>query len=75
MFTMFNQCFSAITILFLALEKFARTLLNLSTIGEAMSGAYAQEQLVLQQAKLKALNLEHGTTIGDIAVIPAIPVK
>lgn len=64
MFTMFNQAFSSITILFLALEKFAKTLLNLSMIGEAMSGTYAQEQLVLQQAKLKALNLEHGTNVS-----------
>ena len=63
MFTMFNQAFSAVTILFLALEKFAKTLLNLSTIGEAMSGAYAQEQLVLQQSKLAALNKEHGTNV------------
>lgn len=64
MFTMFNQAFAAITILFEALEKLAKTLLNLSTIGETMSATYLQEQLVLKEAELKALNLKHGTTIG-----------
>ena len=63
MFTMFNQAFSALTILFQALENFAKTLLNLSNIGQVMSKGYEQEQLVKAQANLKALNLEHGTDI------------
>ena len=43
------------------------TLNNLGTIGVEMSASYADEQRVLRQAKLAALNKEHSTT-----VVPAI---
>jgi hypothetical protein len=60
---MFNQIFSTIALFFAAAEKLARALNNLGTIGEEMSASYADEQRVLRQAKLTALNAEHKTTI------------
>lgn len=64
MFTMFNQAFASISVLFAALEAFARTLLNLATIGNEMSASYADEQRILRLARRAALNLEHGTTVA-----------
>jgi len=55
MFKMFNQLFNALTTLFSAAEKAAKSLDNLASIGEEMSGAYADEQRVLRQAKLAQL--------------------
>ena len=67
MFSMFNQIFRTIALFFAAGEKLGITLNNLGTIGVEMSASYADEQRVLRQAKLAALNKEHSTT-----VVPAI---
>ena len=58
MFKMFNQLFSALFVLFSAAEKAAKSLDNLASIGEEMSGAYADEQRIARAAKLAALNKE-----------------
>lgn len=55
MFTMFNQAFTSIGVLFQALEAFAKTLLNLASIGEEMSGQYADEQRIVREQKRTAL--------------------
>jgi hypothetical protein len=69
MFSMFNQAFTSISVLFAALEAFAKTLLNLATIGNEMSASYADEQRILRLAKRAALNKEHGTSVEE----PVLP--
>jgi len=59
MFAMFRQFFTALTVLFSALEKNAKAIENLSTIGEEMSGAYLDasrtERAIAQQAHKRAI--------------------
>ena len=40
MFTMINQIFASITVLFAAVEKMAKSINNLATVGEEMSGEF-----------------------------------
>jgi hypothetical protein len=55
MFTMFNQAFASITVLFAALENLAKALFHISTTAEQKAHAFAQEAAIENEAKLKAL--------------------
>jgi len=59
MFRMFNQIFTAIALMFSAVEKVAQSANNLADIGVEMSASYAEEQRILRLAKSAALKLEH----------------
>lgn len=58
MFAMFNQIFGAITVLFQALENFAKAILHISTATEQQAKSFADELLIENQAKLKALKAQ-----------------
>jgi hypothetical protein len=57
MFAMFNQVFGAITVLFQALENFARAILHISTATEQQAKAFSDELIIENEAKLAALKL------------------
>lgn len=62
MFAMFNQMFSAISVLFAALENLAKALFHISHAAEQQAKAFADEAAVENEAKLKALKARASST-------------
>ena len=58
-----TQFFAALTVLFSAFKSICQTADNLATVAEESSGSYRDQARVERIAKLKALNLEHHTTV------------
>lgn len=61
--TAFTQFFTAISVLFSALEKLCLTADNLATVASEESGAYKDQARSDRLAKLAALNKQNGTSI------------
>lgn len=58
-----TQFFSALTVLFSAFESSCKTIENLATVAEEASGTYKDQARIERLAKLRALNLENGTSV------------
>jgi hypothetical protein len=77
MFTMFKQMFAMFAILFTAGETAAKSLLNITTIGEEMSAAYLDEQRSIRKRALAKLEadavLEQRAITAQLAAPVATP--
>ena len=60
---MFQQFFSALTMLFMSFEKLAKASNHLSTWAEEAAGSVADEARVQRKARLAALNAETGQDV------------
>lgn len=60
----FTIFFAALGMFFKTFESLANTANNLATVAEESSGAYKDQARIERQAKIAALNKEHGTTVA-----------
>lgn len=72
MFNMFQQLFTALTVLFSAFEKLASSTNHLATWADEAAGSFADEARVQRTAKLAALNTANGTQITQSTNFPTI---
>ena len=68
MFRMFTQFFNTITVLFSALEKFAKSLDHIGTSTEELALSYADEQRIKRQSRLNQLMAESKVTDKQLNV-------
>jgi hypothetical protein len=68
MFRMFTQFFNTITVLFSALEKFAKSLDHIGTSTEELALSYADEQRIKRQSRINQLMAESGITEKQLKV-------
>lgn len=68
MFRMFTQFFNTITVLFSALEKFAKSLDHIGTSTEELALSYADEQRIKRQSRLNQLMAESRVTEKQLKV-------
>jgi hypothetical protein len=68
MFRMFTQFFNTITVLFSALEKFAKSLDHIGTSTEELALSYADEQRIKRQSRLNQLMAESKVTDKQLKV-------
>jgi hypothetical protein len=69
MFRMFTQLFNTFTVLFSAMEKFAKSLDHIGTSTEELALSYADEQRIKRQARLNQLMTETKVTAKQLKAV------
>lgn len=68
MFSMFTQLFNTFTVLFSALEKFAKSLDHIGTSTEELALGYADEQRIKRKARMIKLMQDSEVTEKQLKV-------
>lgn len=69
MFRMLTQFFNTITVLFSALEKFAKSLDHIGTSTEELALSYADEQRIKRQARINQLLIDTKVTTKQLKAV------
>jgi hypothetical protein len=72
MFTMFNQAFSSITVLFAALENIAKALFHLSQAAEVQAKSFSDEAMLDTATALTLRKREAAKQTAEAQPLPVI---